>query len=40
MDKYCSVAATLREAHCTITWEVSVNEESAYSTVTPSPATK
>jgi len=25
MDKYCSVAATLREARCTITWEVSVN---------------
>jgi putative redox protein len=28
MDKYCSVAATLREARCTITWEVSVNNES------------
>ena len=25
MDKYCSVAATLREAHCKITWEVKVN---------------
>jgi putative redox protein len=25
MDKYCSVAATLREAHCKITWEVRVN---------------
>jgi len=24
MDKYCSVAATLREAHCKITWEVRV----------------
>ena len=22
MDKYCSVAATLREAHCHITWEL------------------
>jgi putative redox protein len=22
MDKYCSVAATLREAHCRITWEL------------------
>ena len=27
MDKYCSVAATLREAHCTITWTVSVNNK-------------
>lgn len=26
MDKYCSVAATLREAHCKITWEVRVNQ--------------
>ena len=25
MDKYCSVAATLKAAHCTITWEVKVN---------------
>ena len=25
MDKYCSVAATLREARCKITWEVRVN---------------
>lgn len=25
MDKYCSVAATLREAHCRITWEVRLN---------------
>jgi putative redox protein len=24
MQKYCSVAATLREAHCTITWEVRI----------------
>jgi putative redox protein len=24
MDKYCSVAATLREAHCQISWEVKV----------------
>jgi putative redox protein len=24
MDKYCSVAATLREAHCKITWETRV----------------
>ena len=32
MDKYCSVAATLREARCTITWQVSVNGESVYST--------
>lgn len=31
MDKYCSVAATLREAHCTISWEVVVNGVSAYS---------
>ncbi|HWB94817.1 MAG TPA: OsmC family protein [Puia sp.] len=26
MDKYCSVAATLREAHGNITWEVKVNQ--------------
>ena len=25
MEKYCSVAATLREAHCKITWEVRVH---------------
>ena len=25
MNKYCSVAATLKEARCTITWEVKVN---------------
>ena len=24
MQKYCSVAATLKEAHCTITWEVRI----------------
>jgi putative redox protein len=24
MEKYCSVAATLREAHCKITWELRV----------------
>ena len=28
MDKYCSVAATLREARCKITWEVTVNDQS------------
>lgn len=32
MDKYCSVAATLREAHATITWSVTVNGAHAYST--------
>lgn len=32
MEKYCSVAATLKEAHCTITWEVIVNGTPAYST--------
>jgi len=32
MEKYCSVAATLREAHCSITWEVYVNNTFAYST--------
>jgi putative redox protein len=32
MDKYCSVAATLREAHCTITWAVTLNGQSSYST--------
>jgi putative redox protein len=30
MDKYCSVAATLREAHCTITWQVSLNDNTIY----------
>ncbi|GGB15970.1 OsmC family protein [Puia dinghuensis] len=30
MDKYCSVAATLREARCIITWQVSVNGETVY----------
>jgi putative redox protein len=25
MDKYCSVAATLRQAHCKITWELRLN---------------
>jgi putative redox protein len=30
MDKYCSVAATLREARCLIAWEVVVNGKSAY----------
>lgn len=25
MEKYCSVAATIRKAHCRITWEVRVN---------------
>ncbi len=25
MNKYCSVAATLREAHCQISWEVRIN---------------
>jgi len=32
MDKYCSVAATLREAHTNITWGVMVNGAHAYST--------
>ena len=27
MDKYCSVAATLKAAHCTITWEVKVTPQ-------------
>src|ERR1041385_4293994 len=31
MDKYGSVAAPLREARATITWEVSVNGQSVYS---------
>jgi putative redox protein len=30
MDKYCSVAATLREAHCSITWQVSINDNTIY----------
>ena len=32
MDKYCSVAATLREAHCKLTWEVTVNNVPSYTT--------
>src|SRR5579872_4844228 len=32
MEKYCSVAATLRAAHCRLTWEVSVNNTLSYST--------
>jgi len=28
MEKYCSVAATLKEARCRITWEVRVNPSS------------
>jgi len=32
MDKYCSVAATLRKGGTTITWEVKVNDVLAYST--------
>jgi putative redox protein len=32
MDKYCSVAATLRAAQCKITWEVNVNNTPSYST--------
>ena len=31
MDKYCSVAATLREAHATITWKLTVNNQIVYS---------
>ena len=27
MDKYCSVAATLKAAHCTITWDVKVTPQ-------------
>ena len=38
MDKYCSVAATLREARCTITWEVVVNGKSAYRCANPAPS--
>jgi putative redox protein len=32
MEKYCSVAATLKAAHCIITWEVVVNGTPSYST--------
>jgi putative redox protein len=32
MDKYCSVAATLRKGVTTITWEVNVNGVPSYST--------
>ena len=32
MDKYCSVAATLRNGGSTITWEVKVNGVPSYST--------
>ena len=32
MEKYCSVAFTLREAHCKITWEVVVNDQAIYTT--------
>jgi len=32
MDKYCSVAATLRKGGTTITWEVKVNGQPSYST--------
>ncbi len=32
MDKYCSVAATLKAANCIITWEVRVNDAPSYST--------
>ena len=32
MDKYCSVAATLRGGGTRITWEVKVNDLSSYST--------
>jgi putative redox protein len=32
MDKYCSVAATLKAANCVITWEVRVNDSLSYST--------
>jgi len=38
MDKYCSVAATLREARCLITWEVIVNDQSVYRCVNPTPS--
>lgn len=30
MDKYCSVAATLREARAAITWQLTVNGQSVY----------
>jgi hypothetical protein len=41
MDKYCSVAATLREAHCKITWEVNqINDlNHSLSTITLCPHT-
>ena len=32
MDKYCSVAATLRKGGTTITWEVRVNDVPSYTT--------
>src|ERR1700754_1622399 len=32
MEKYCSVAATLREGHTNITWAVTVNENPYFST--------
>lgn len=32
MDKYCSVAATLRKGGTTITWEVKVNDVPSYTT--------
>ncbi|HEY4334323.1 MAG TPA: OsmC family protein [Puia sp.] len=32
MDKYCSVAATLRKGGTTITWEIKVNNIPSYST--------
>jgi putative redox protein len=32
MEKYCSVAATLRAAGCKLTWEVKVNDLSSYTT--------
>lgn len=37
MDKYCSVAATLREARATITWELTVNGQSVYRCPTGNP---
>jgi len=30
MDKYCSVAATLREARAVITWQLTVNGQAVY----------
>jgi putative redox protein len=32
MDKYCSVAATLKEAHCQITWELKLNDKHSHHT--------